>query len=84
MATQPSSVARYRKTVTLTARAFRLKFIGLNALFVLCYNSFTLRGYTMEERAIQAIMSFYRISREVACEWYWDEIEAYMKLMRVR
>ncbi len=35
----------------------------------------------MNERAIQYIMEFYRVSRDVACEFYWDEIEAYMKLM---
>jgi len=36
----------------------------------------------MEERAIQYIMEYYRISRDVACEFYWDEIEAYMSLMK--
>jgi|DEB19_MinimDraft_3_1074340.scaffolds.fasta_scaffold44160_6 hypothetical protein len=36
----------------------------------------------MNERAIQYIMEFYRVSRDVACEFYWDEIEAYMKLMQ--
>ena len=33
----------------------------------------------MTERAILYIMEFYRVSRDVACEFYWDEIEAYMK-----
>ncbi len=36
----------------------------------------------MNEREIQYIMEFYRVSRDVACEFYWDEIEAYMKLMQ--
>jgi hypothetical protein len=34
----------------------------------------------MEEKAIQFIMEFYHVTRDVACEFYWDEIEAYMKL----
>lgn len=36
-----------------------------------------------EEKAIQYIMQFYRVSREVACEFYWDEVVAYMKLFEV-
>ena len=35
-----------------------------------------------EEQAILFVMDFYQVSREVACELYWDEIEAYMQLMR--
>jgi hypothetical protein len=34
-----------------------------------------------EEHAILYVMEFYRVSREVACEYYWDEIEAYMKFL---
>lgn len=33
-----------------------------------------------EEQAISFVMDFYQVSREVACELYWDEIEAYMKI----
>ena len=35
-----------------------------------------------EEKAILYIMEFYRVSREVACEFYRDEIEAYMSLQQ--
>lgn len=37
----------------------------------------------MEENAILYIMEYYHISRDVACEFYWDEIEAYMKQFQV-
>jgi hypothetical protein len=37
-----------------------------------------------EERAILYIMEFYGVSRDVACEFYWDEIEAYMKQFGVK
>jgi len=32
------------------------------------------------EEAISFIMKFYQVTRDVAIELYWDEIEAYMKL----
>ena len=35
------------------------------------------------EQAIEFIMEFYQVTREVAVELYWDEIEAYMKLFGV-
>lgn len=35
----------------------------------------------MNEKAILFVMVFYHVSREVACEFYRDEIEAYMKLL---
>lgn len=35
------------------------------------------------EQAIEFIMEFYQVTRDVAVELYWDEIEAYMKLFRV-
>jgi len=35
------------------------------------------------EQAIEFIMEFYRVTRAVAVELYWDEIEAYMKLFGV-
>ena len=35
------------------------------------------------EQAIQSIMEFYRVTRDVAVELYWDEIEAYMKLLEL-
>lgn len=35
----------------------------------------------MEERAILVIMEFYRVSREVAREFYWDEVQAYVRIM---
>ena len=38
---------------------------------------------TNQEKAIQYVMEFYRVSREVACEFYWDEIESYMQLLGV-
>jgi hypothetical protein len=34
-----------------------------------------------EEQAILFVMDFYQVSRDVACELYKDEIEAYMKLI---
>ena len=34
-----------------------------------------------EEQAILFVMDFYEVSREVSCELYWDEIEAYTKLI---
>ena len=33
------------------------------------------------EKAILFVMDFYQVSREMACKLYWDEIEAYMKLI---
>jgi hypothetical protein len=38
----------------------------------------------MEECATQAIMELYRVSREVALEFYWDEIQAYLQLIRAK
>jgi hypothetical protein len=38
----------------------------------------------MEERATQVIMELYRVSREVALEFYWDEIQAYLQLIRTK
>ena len=35
------------------------------------------------EEAIEFIMEFYRVTRDVAIELYWNEIEAYMKLFGV-
>ena len=35
------------------------------------------------EQAIQFIMEFYSVTRDVAVELYWDEIEAYMELFGV-
>ena len=35
------------------------------------------------EEAIQFIMEFYHVKRNVAVELYWDEILAYMKLFGV-
>jgi hypothetical protein len=35
------------------------------------------------EQAIEFIMEFYSVTRAVAVELYWDEIEAYMKLFGV-
>jgi len=32
------------------------------------------------EQAIEFIMEFYQVTRDEACEFYRDEIEAYMKL----
>jgi len=34
-----------------------------------------------EEKAIQFVMEFYQVSREVACDLYWDEVQAYIRLM---
>ena len=33
-----------------------------------------------EEQDISFVMEFYQVSRKDACELYWDEIEAYMKI----
>ena len=38
----------------------------------------------MMEQAIEFIMEFYQVTRDVAIELYWDEIEAYMKLFGVK
>jgi hypothetical protein len=35
---------------------------------------------TTYERAILFVMEFYQVSREVAIQLYWDEIEAFMSL----
>jgi len=35
------------------------------------------------EEAIEFIMEFYTVTRDIAVELYWDEIEAYMKLFGV-
>ncbi len=38
----------------------------------------------MTENAIQFIMEYYRASREVVLECYWDEVEAYMRLTSMK
>jgi hypothetical protein len=35
---------------------------------------------TVYEPAIEFVMYFYQVSREIAIELYWDEIESYMSL----
>ena len=35
---------------------------------------------TTYERAIFFVMEFYQVSREVAIQLYWDEIESFMSL----
>ena len=37
----------------------------------------------MEEKAVEFIMGFYGVSRDIACKYYQDEIQAYMKLCGV-
>jgi len=32
------------------------------------------------ETAIRFVMEFYRVSREDAFKYYWDEIESYLRL----
>ena len=32
------------------------------------------------ETAIRFVMEFYRVSREDAVKYYWDEIESYLRL----
>ena len=34
----------------------------------------------MYENAIKFVMDFYQVSREIAVELYWDEVEAFMRL----
>jgi hypothetical protein len=33
------------------------------------------------KEAIEFVMRFYNVSRETAVDLYWDEVEAYMKLV---
>jgi hypothetical protein len=39
-----------------------------------------LNSASVYEPAIEFVMSFYQVSREVAIQLYWDEIEAFMSL----
>ena len=36
------------------------------------------------EQAIRFIMEFYKVSWDDAVQYYWDEVEAYIKLMECK